>query len=59
MTEMLHAGLHSFDKDLIEMQLSHKVGTNVESAYQRSNSPKIWFKMMQFWADWLQDNGLI
>jgi hypothetical protein len=55
-----HDGEHTFarigwDSELIERQLSHDVGSDVQRAYDKSTMFPVRRRMMQAWADYLDE----
>jgi hypothetical protein len=44
-----------WDSELIERQLSHDVGSDVQRAYDKSTLFPIRRRMMQAWADYLDE----
>ena len=47
-----------FGFEVIETQLAHKVGSRVSQAYNRAHYLKQRKEMMQWWADWLDEQKL-
>ena len=47
---------HGFE--VIETQLAHKIGSKVAKAYNRAQYLSQRKKMMQWWADWLDEQKL-
>jgi hypothetical protein len=47
-----HSG---FGFEVIEAQLAHKIGSRVSQAYNRAKYLPQRKKMMQWWADWLDE----
>ena len=47
-----------FGFEVIEKQLAHKVGSRVSQAYNRAHYLEQRKKMMQWWADWLDEQKL-
>lgn len=48
-----------FNKDAIERQLAHAPDDKVRSAYNRAEYLPERRKMLQAWADWLEENGAL
>ena len=51
------ANEHGWDADVIERQLAHKERNEIRAAYHRSTYLKDRAKLMQWWADWLDDQA--
>ena len=44
--------------EVIETQLAHKIGSKVSQAYNRAHYLEQRKEMMQWWADWLDEQKL-
>jgi hypothetical protein len=55
MSELRSEGLHSFTDEAISQQLSHKKKDQLAEAYDRSELLKERTAMMQWWADYLEE----
>jgi len=47
---------HGFTFDIIEAQLNHKIGSNVQQAYIRTDFLKLRYELLEWWEDFLTDN---
>ena len=45
----------TFDRDLIDVQLAHKVGGSVSQRYNRTDYLEKRKELVQWWSDWLEN----